>query len=432
MATSNVPLGHPVIPNEIPLEDVVAIVTIHSPQAPHVNRDTRYQKTTVDANGVVAGTNVFLSRSASQYSYSFGRGQTQGTGAKRTEAQDVYLPGTKVGLKQFDLIPVWESNCWRLQSASETVAIINGAPIQKYTFRTKKYQYPLPHAIHLQQLTVNHITINGLEVDIWLMKSVRNIFEAQDSTPGTLQASIQDVMRRPEEWARNQSLMTQTQVSAKSFRIIGRFTGQIQTAKVFVGENGNQQLRDREFLTFSKQAVDESVVRYLQTAEVNDIPAIITTTHEKFASFASLHDGIQKLHPGARFAIATKLMRRLFSALEFFHFHGIIHGHVSKDSVLLRIQDGKAEGVLLVDYTTAKPLTPGAPLPVGDMADDGKAAMELIEECCALWTFRNGPTEDALGRDMMQKQTENLLKDYNMITRVSADYFQVQGDRRSL
>jgi serine/threonine protein kinase len=427
-ATWRVPSGHPNIPAEVSPEGVVAIVTIRSPQAPRVNRDTRYNKTSVMAQGVVAGINVFLNRTDGQYSYSIGRGQIRQTArARRIEAQDVYLPSTKVGVRQFTLVPVWESNCWRLQSASETVAMVNGAPIQNYTLRTKKNPDLFPQAIYLQQTSANNININGLEVDIWLMKSVQEIYDRHEFTPGPLQASIQDVTQRPEEWARNQYFRTQNQVSAKSFRVIGRFTGQIQTAKVFEGENGNYELRDQEFIFLNRQAVDASVVRYLQTTEIDDIPAIITTTHENFASYAALQEEIRKLHPGARFAIATKLMRRLFSALEFLHFHSIIHGHVSKDSVLVSLRNGKAEGVLLVDYTTARPFTPSAPLPVEDMVADGQAAMELVENCSDIWALRNGPTTDALGGDMMQHHTEKLLQEYNMISRVASDYFEVQG-----
>jgi serine/threonine protein kinase len=428
VAILGVPTGHPDIPNDISPEDIVAIVTMHSAQAPHVNRDTRYHKTNVMEHDSVVGTNIFLSRTDGQHSFTFGREQMRQTArTKRIEAQDVYLPGTKVGIRQFTLVPVWDSNCWRLQSSSETVAVVNGAPIQNYTFRTKRNPQPFPQAIYLQQTSVNSISINGQEVDIWLMKSVQDIFEPHDFTPGPLQAGIQDFTQRPEQWARNQYLMTQDQVSAKSFRVIGRFTGQILTAKVFAGEDGNYLLRDQEFSTFKKQAVDASVVRYLQTTEVDDIPAIITTTHENLASYATLQEQIRKLHPGARFAIATKLMRRLFSALEFLHFHGIIHRHVSKDSVLLSLKDGKAEDVLLVDYTTARPFIPGAPLPVEDMVADGQAAMELVEDCCDIWALRNGPTKDALGGDMMQHHTEVLLQEYNMISRVASDYFEVQG-----
>jgi serine/threonine protein kinase len=86
---------------------------------------------------------------------------------------------------------------------------------------------------------------------------------------------------------------------------------------------------------FNRQDVDASIVRYLQSTEIDQIPSIITSTHEGFATYSTLQDDIRKSHPGVRFAIATKLFRRLFSALAFLHFNGIVHGHVSNDSVLL-------------------------------------------------------------------------------------------------
>jgi hypothetical protein len=426
MATSNPPNGHPAIPDEIPADEVVAIVTIHHVRAQHVNRDTPYVKTPT-----IAGTNIFLCRINGQQCFTMGREENRDAGSRvRRDELDVYLPGTTVALRQCVLLPVWDHDGWRLQSSSEIIFNVNGAPIQNYTARTKKFPNPLPRAVFLKQSDVNNITIAGLQVDIWLMKSVRQAYGPQDFIPAPVETHIQDVAHRPEPWARNRFNLTTVQVSTKTFRVVDCFTGEMGTAKIFRTGERREQLRDQEFSMLNQQEVDASIVRYLQSTEINSIPAVITDTHTGFASYGILQDNIRKSHPGVRFAISSKLLRRLFSALSFMHFHGIIHGDVSNDSVLLRLVDQQLDHMLLVDYTTAQPFVPGEPAPIERMMADGRAAMALIESCCEIWAFRNGPTLEAMGEDLMQKRTVDTMTKYQTIQRVSADYFERQGNSR--
>ncbi|KAH8725218.1 hypothetical protein GQ44DRAFT_681550, partial [Phaeosphaeriaceae sp. PMI808] len=433
---SFVPVEHPLIPDEVNYEDLIAIVTIHHVQAPDANRETPYHKTPFIHNGnhvstrrSVTGTNVFLRSINGQQSFCLGRFMTPDSKAKR-ELQDVYIPGSSVGMRQFTMLPVWESNSWRLQTHSEYIASVNGAPIQVYNARTKKTNHvPLPQAIHLKQLEVNHIELHGLRVDIWLMKSVHELYGPHDITSVPLEATIQDVTRRSEDWARDRYQMTQEPVSTRTFRVLERFTGKKFTAKVFRGER-QEQHRNREFLMFSKQETDASIVRYLESTEINGIPAVITTYHDGFLSYTDLQHDILRLHPGIRFEMAGKLLRRLFSALGFLHFHRITHGNVSKDSVLLRIANERLDHMLLVNYSTARPTVPGAPVPLIDMNSDGKSAMELIEKFCDLWALRSGPTKDASSEEIMQERTLEAIDEYRTVKRVAADYFETQGQSK--
>tara|TARA_R110002003_G_scaffold95_6_gene7265 strand:+ start:3843 stop:7688 length:3846 start_codon:yes stop_codon:yes gene_type:complete len=349
--------------------------------------------------------------------------------AKR-QPQDVYLPGPGIGLRHLTLLPVWDSDCWRLQSSSETLATVNGVPIQNYTLRTKKNKTKYPQAIHLTQSQVNHVEINGLHFDIWVMNNVQSLYASHEFMPAPLQGVIQDVANRSEDWARDRYLMKE-QLSTKSHRVLERFTGETQTAKLFREEDGGQQQRDQEFLMFGKKEVELSIVRYRQAVDVNAIPAVITTTHVGFVTYGAVREDILKSHPGVRFAIAGKMARRLFSALAFLHYHGIVHGNVSSDSVLLHLVGNNVEDVLLVDYTTARPFTPGALVPQNDLIADGEAAMKLIEDCCDLWALRNGPTPDADGEYRMEQATKKAMEDYHAVQRCATDYFERKGNPKS-
>jgi hypothetical protein len=422
------PTGHPTISNDIPPDEVVAIVTVHHPQTEHANRDTPYVTSPL-AVGDGPGINIFLHRFNGQWCFSMGRETNNDTGtAAYRVPHDISLPGTNIGLRQCILFPDWDRDRWRLQSLSEIIAHVNGAPVQNYTKRMKRRPSPLPKVIYLEQSVVNQIVINELQVDVWLMKSVRQIYKSGDITLEPLEAEVQNVAHRPEQWARNRYSPIGEQVSASSIRVIDRFTGETQTAKQFRTGQYRQQTRDREFSMFNKQEVDASIVRYLQSTEIEQIPSVITSTHEGFATYSTLRDDIRRSHPGARFAIASKLLRRLFSALAFLHFNGIIHGHVSNDSVLLRLMDEEVEHVLLVNYSAVYPFVPGVPVPVEDMVAEGRSAMQLIENCCDIWAFRSGPTPNAMGEEVMQKRTMDTMHEYQTVQRVAADYFERQGN----
>lgn len=432
---SVIPPGHPPIPSDVSADDVVAIITIHDPQASNANRETRYIKSQMSESRAGRtdrrtneGCHVFLHLVAGQPCFTIGRHKAR---TPSSAMLDVYLPGSRIGLRQLCLIPVWDSDVWRLQSTSETISTVNGVPIQVLSNRTKKNLNPLPHAIHLQQDSVNYATINGLRLDIWLLKTVREAYTVKAFEPQPLYHSLQDVALRPEIWARDRYIVGRERVSTRSFRVVERFTGEIQTAKFFRDEHHGHHVRDEEFIKFGKAEVDASIVRYLQSVEIDSIPAVITGTHEGLTSYASLRADIEKLHPGNRFAIATKLMRRLFAALGFLHFHAIMHKQVKQESVLLRLVDNTVESVLLVDYSAAISFPGGTPLPMMDMLEDGKAAMTIVEDCCDIWQLRKAATKDAMNEGWMAKKTTEAQKEYESVQRVISDFFELQGHSRT-
>jgi hypothetical protein len=117
-------------------------------------------------------------------------------------------------------------------------------------------------------------------------------------------------------------------------------------------------------------------------------------------------------------------------ALAWMHFHGIVHGNISNDSVLIRLRDEKPERILLVDYTTTRSTPPGQQIAVADMLADAQAVAKLVEDCCDIWAFRNGPTRNAQGEYIMQKRTEELMQQYYAIRRCSEDFFGRNGGSR--
>ncbi|KAF1839063.1 hypothetical protein BDW02DRAFT_275057 [Decorospora gaudefroyi] len=423
------PPGHPLVPDGMSIDDVIAIITVHDPQALQANRDTAFRKTRfriprAGGNWSLEGCHVLLHVVDGQPCYTLGRADSKGA---VPSTRDVYLPGATTGIQQFCLLPVWESNCWRLQSVSETIAVVNGVPIQASTARTRRLPNRFPQAVHLRQDVVNEATVHGLQVDFWLLKTVREVYPIQVFWPQELHAELQDVASRPEDWARDQYILSQEQVSANSFRVVERFTAKVQTAKLFRNQQRGRGLRDAEFLKFSKEKVDASIVRYVQSVDIDQIPAVITDTHEGFQSYAVLEDDIKKQHPTIRFSIASKLLRRLFSALEFLHFNGIVHGKVSKESVLLRLVDFKPEAVLLVDYSTTTSFATGALAPHDALVEDGRATMELIENCCDIWQLRKAATKDATNELWMANRTEEAREEFQLVERVVADFFGPKG-----
>ena len=43
---------------------------------------------------------------------------------------------------------------------------------------------------------------------------------------------------------------------------------------------------------FSKKQIDELIVQYLHSTDIDGIPAVITNHHDGFASYATLRDGL--------------------------------------------------------------------------------------------------------------------------------------------
>jgi serine/threonine protein kinase len=419
---------HVPIPDGISPDNVVGIITVHDPQALHANRNTAYRKSrlrTLQEGGEwsLDGCHIFLHLVQGQACYTLGRSDSKNV---THLPRDVYLPGSNVGVHQFGIIPVWENNSWRLQSASETIAEVNGAPIQISTPRTRKLPTQLPQAIHLRQNLANHIIVSGLRVDICMLKMVREVFPIQIFDPADLRPQLQAVAHRPEAWARDRYIKCPEQISANSYRVLERFTGKIETAKFFRQAEHSDELRDAEFLKLGKAKVEESLVRYTQTLDIDHIPAVITETHEGFKTYAVLEEDIRQKHPRVRFTIASKLLRRLMSALAFLHFHKVVHGNVTKECILLRLVDFKPAAVLLVDYTNAASFPVGTREPFKEIVEDGRAAMEIVESCCDIWQLRKTATKDASSEDFMAKKTEAARKEFALMERVVADYFGPQ------
>jgi hypothetical protein len=152
---------------------------------------------------------------------------------------------------------------------------------------------------------------------------VRDVCPVQIFWPQDLLPEIQDVARRTDLWARDRYILKE-RVFTNSRRVLERFTGKVARAKFFPDQQHGRELRDAEFVKFGKEKVDASPVRYQQSAEIDQIPAVITDTHEGYASYVALEGSIKAQHPDIRFLGASKLLRRLFSALAFLHFRGII------------------------------------------------------------------------------------------------------------
>ncbi|KAL1793641.1 hypothetical protein ACET3X_008623 [Alternaria dauci] len=118
------------------------------------------------------------------------------------------------------------------------------------------------------------------------------------------------------------------------------------------------------------------------------------------------------------------------SALNFLHSHKILHGNVTKESVLLRLADFKPESVLLVDYSKSASFPGGAPEPLKRMTEDGRAAMEVAESCCNIWQLRKTATKDAYSEELMMTKTEAASREFKIMERVAADFFGPRGESR--
>jgi hypothetical protein len=148
--------------------------------------------------------------------------------------------------------------------------------------------------------------------------------------------------------------------------------------------------------------------------------------------YGALQSDLKQRHPGFRFQVAAEIIRPLFSALEFLHFHRIVHAAVTWDSVLLRLRNNHVEQLLLVNYSTAYAVPPGEQMPRAVMVCDGRQAMELIEDCCDIWVLRNAPAPTAIHEAEMRRRTEVAEKEHAMVQHTCAHFFNVKGgDRHS-
>ncbi|KAI8940826.1 hypothetical protein NX059_002088 [Plenodomus lindquistii] len=431
---SQIPAGHPVVPNEVSVDDLVAIVTVHDSEAIKANKRTEYHKVQVLSErsgritrGSIEGCHVFLTNTAGQVSYSMGR---SGLSSKEDNSQkrDVYLTTKQVDMRHLSLVPIKASNAWRLQSTSHVVAVANGVPIQSASAHARGDPQQLPCAVYLRQDTVNRIEIKGLRVDVWLMKTVNEAYPMEFPPFESVDNAF---AHRTEAWAQRDQYLLREQVSNKSHRILHRLTGEVLTAKVFRDISTRWQLRKDEFQKFGKAKVDASIVRYHAMLDIDNIPAVITDTHEGMVSYTAARSAIMELHPGNRFLIAAKLQRRLFSALDFLHYHGIIHRNVAHDSVLIRLVDVKAVNILLVDYSTATSATIGTERSRPAMLEDGRAAMEIVEDCCNIWQLRNKRIEEAGSDEQLAIKVISAEYDLKLMQRVYNDFCANGGDQFS-
>ncbi|KAF1933774.1 uncharacterized protein M421DRAFT_1145 [Didymella exigua CBS 183.55] len=426
MATSRT---RPKIPPSVSSDDAVAIIPVNDPEFSTHLQDTTFRKTDIvrrwstrtRRKTTIVGAQVFLLRAEDKFEYTFGRISAAGA---TTNMPDVRLPGSRVAKQQFKLVPDWEVNPWRIHSMSETVFIVNDVPLQKPTPRTRKFKDPFPHVLYLNQTGLNRVVVQDVQIDIWLTKNPREVITSEDYQPDLVEQPLQNVQHRLEDWAQSHYLPGSNQVSNNSFSVLQRFTGQQFVAKLF---RDNAPRRDEEFLMFNRKQVDASIVQYLQSTEVASIPVIITSLHHGFASYASLRQSLMQRHPGSRFSVATKLLRRLYPALEFLHFHGIAHGNVSHNSVLMHLVNDKVEQVLLVDYSTAHSFSLGDAAPKDAMVADGKAVIQLIDDCSDLWTLRRVAPKDAQNENVLRQRTLEAVRKCKIVSRCCRDYFGRQG-----
>lgn len=416
------------------LDNSAVLVVVYHSQASLVNRKSGFRRVNLVRAGPgennareLVGCRILLPRPTNAgSSFTFGR-------ARRNATLDIYLPDTQMAIKQFTLIPDIEKDFWRIQSNSETVTIIDGVPIQKFTPRTRKSGSNFPEAVYLEQNVSHHITIKNLQLTIWLLKSPRDAVQAGcvPILPHLLDR-VQVVDGRDEDWADAQYIQTAepVQISASSIQIINRFTGVFKTAKLFSKERNGFTRRDVEFLTMAKLEANRSIVQYLETTEIGGAPTIITTTHEGFVPYAVCHHEISNLHPTFRFRIASRLLRRLFQAVNFLHFNSIIHGNMSRESVLLRMMGNEVDSVLIVNYSSVWSFATGEEIPRKAMITDARAIMEIVEESCDLWTLRNEQAPQTILDAETQRRTAEASQVYRKVRRVAADFFEVQKGSR--
>jgi hypothetical protein len=427
-----IPQGCPDILTQDELESTVAVVTVHDQgmRVAAINHSTAFRKVRIsaseDAPDDVIGWHLVLPRFANQPYYRFGRYLE----SNKYVELDVYLPGTIVATKQFTLTPDHSNNCWRYHSNSETLATVNGVPIQNSTARTRKKPVQYPHVIYLDQSGPNHVDIHGLKLTIWLLKSATDVLgTTKNKTLVPMVSTVQDVSSQSEPWARVRYFVdSNANVSRKSYPIIERFTGERGTAKLFGRGANAASRRDTEFLRMTKPTVNQSIVRYLQTDDINGIPAIITSTHDGFVPFKTCLEDIQKEHPSLRCRMASAMLRQLFSALEYLHHNYILHQHVTGRSVLLRFAGKELDRILLVDYSHTSDIIPGQEVPRQRMVEDTEDAIRVIDGCCDLWNIRKGPSPGYRPEADMQAERDQAAEEVNKILRFLSEETKKDGN----
>ena len=75
------------------------------------------------------------------------------------------------------------------------------------------------------------------------------------------------------------------------------------------------------------------------------------------------------------------------------------------------------EQVLLVDYTTAQSFPLGEAVPKDAMVSDGKAIIQLIDDCCDLWALRNAPSQAAQNGNVLRQRTSEAAGRHQMVER---------------
>ncbi|KAF2678932.1 hypothetical protein K458DRAFT_315553 [Lentithecium fluviatile CBS 122367] len=435
--TLDLPNGCPEIPEQVSLDELIAIVTLHHPDAFVANRDTVYRKVQIKDQSAFAsaeeviGCHVYLHRVVGQATYSFGRAK-KAPAATHTAELDVYLPNTSIAKKQFTIVPARETGTWRLEAASETITRADGVPLQKYTSRIKKKKVHDPHGLYLDESKVNRIVVLGMQIDIWFIRGASHVLNLERYfDAGPLHNKLQEVEERDDSWARSRWILGShaEQCSTRSYRVLQRFNGRTDTAKLFSSPDGQQE-RDREILMLCKTKVHDSIVRYQASVDFEGIPAAITDTHQGMSPYGVLQVDLKEKHPGLRFQVAAAIFRPLFSALEFLHFHRIIHNSVSWESVLLRLVDDRVDKVLLVDYFKAHPVPPEEEMPRAPMIQDARQAMELVEDCCNIWALRRAMAPNTVDETEMRRRTETAEEEHAMARRTCAYYFDEKGEDR--
>jgi hypothetical protein len=273
----------PMIPEQVSVDNLVAIVTLHHPKALLANQDTMYHKARIMnrclSSGVEKeiGCHIYLHHTAGQPTFAFGR-PNQASSPTHTFALDVNLPTIGAGKEQFTLVPARDAKCWRVESVSDTTTTVNGVPLQKYKTATKKEKSDKPHALYLDESRFNHVHVRGMKIDIWIITEAALFLELEPHFEAeALPQNVQNVEGNAESWAQNRWILSlrAEKCSTESYRVLQRFTGRMDTAKVFL-HYGARDRRDREMIMSFKEKVGYFFVPLSSRCSANMVASATT------------------------------------------------------------------------------------------------------------------------------------------------------------
>ena len=447
----NLPVGYPDIPEEVSPRDLVAIIDIESSEAIEINQNSLFKikEFRIESNDAdLRGARIFLHHLAARSTYSFGA-------PNKGEDYDVYVPIKLSTKKLFELEFDGTAKMWRINATAKTIITADGVRIQKSQGPSRKTKdvIALPHSMLLDASKCITVTFDDrkrqIKLKLWLARP-NDLLKAHESLRNKARSQrVQGVADRSRPLDINPSLSllsrphaaliagtasssgnaadelyiwnhSEAPVSNKSYRLTHRFTGEVKTAKIFQQHDAVEN-RDLEFLIFSKESVCSSLVRYKQTILVEGVPAVITDTHDSMTPFAAIEATLSEMHPGLRCKLASEMIRPLFSAIDWLHFHKVYHGSLTPASVLLQIVDDKIVKLLLVDYSGVYLTDAGDSMSEKVIHSEGVQAMDIIATCSNIWNLRKIPLPEQESQAAMRARTEQAEHYYEIIQRGAAD-----------